>query len=77
MKDNRVIEDFGNVIGYGKKDLSYRSMTIEEILAKGENYARKYVDKKYIWEEPDWLELYKNGADKNVGVKEIGYVEEN
>lgn len=64
MKDNRVIEDFGNVRGYGKKDLSYRSMTIEEILAKGENYARKYVDKKYIWEEPDWLELYKNGADK-------------
>lgn len=53
MKDNRVIEDFGNVRGYGKKDLSYRSMTIEEILAKGENYARKYVDKKYIWEEPD------------------------
>ena len=24
-----------------------------------------------------WLLKYKNGADKNVGVKEIGYVEEN
>ena len=24
-----------------------------------------------------WLLKYKNGADKNVGVKEIGYVKEN
>ena len=24
-----------------------------------------------------WLLKYKNGADKNIGVKEIGYVEEN